>query len=207
MSRPAAFIDRDWTLTGDRAALEGHSPSEGEGPEGYVTSPERLYLLPGSARAVRLLNAAGVLAIVVTNQSAVARGYMREEDLEAVHRRLHELLAAEGAHLDDILYCPHFAEGVVPRYAVTCRCRKPEPGLILEAARRHHIDLARSVMIGDAETDVEAGRRAGCRTVLVRPAPAARESTCADHVADDLLAAVRWFLSLIPCLGDEQPAP
>jgi len=181
-ARRAAFLDRDGTINEDRD---------------YLTDPAGLRLLPGAARAIRLLNAAGVLAVAVTNQSAVARGLMTEETLTAIHDRLRALLNGEGAHLDEILYCPHLAEGVVERYAVPCRCRKPEPGMLLDAARRHGVDLARSVMIGDAPSDVEAGRRAGCRTVLIRP-PGNRPEpdAAADHVAGSLLAAVRWYLSL-----------
>jgi len=177
------FLDRDGTV------------NDGEDCE-YLTDPDGLRLLPGAARAIRLVNAAGVLAIVVTNQSAVARGYMTEETLAAIHDRLRQVLGAEGALLDDILYCPHLPEGTVEHYARSCTCRKPEPGMILEAARRHSVDLARSVMIGDWPTDMEAGRRAGCRTVLLRRPGSPEPDVPADHVADGLLAAVRWYLTL-----------
>jgi D-glycero-D-manno-heptose 1,7-bisphosphate phosphatase len=180
----AAFLDRDGTLIHDAE---------------YLDAPEKVRVLPGAASAIRLLNANGVLAVVVTNQSAVARGLVTEAVLETIHERMRAVLAAEGAYLDDLLYCPHLPEGVVAPYARTCACRKPEPGMILEAARRHQVDLARSVVIGDALRDIEAGRRAGCRTVLLRrpgreeaDGPAAR----ADHVADGLLPAVLWYLTL-----------
>jgi D-glycero-D-manno-heptose 1,7-bisphosphate phosphatase len=179
--RRAAFLDRDGTIIHDAD---------------FLRDPAGVRLLPGAARAIRLLNAAGVLAIVVTNQSGVARGHVTEETLEAIHLRLRETLAGEGARLDDILYCPHLPEGTVERYARVCACRKPEPAMILEAARRHGIDLARSVAIGNADRDVEAGRRAGCRTVLLRSADTSGPAAPADHVADGLLAAVRWFLAL-----------
>ena len=179
--RRAVFLDRDGTIVQD---------------VDFLDDPEGLCLLPGAARAIRLVNAAGVLAVVVSNQSGIARGYLTEDGLAAIHDRLRAILAAEGARLDDILYCPHLPEGTVERYARSCTCRKPEPGMILEAARRHGIDLGRSVAIGDAARDVEAGRRAGCRTVLLCRPGCPEPDAPADHVADSLLAAVRWYLTL-----------
>ena len=179
--RRAAFLDRDGTIIHDAD---------------YLATPDEVVLLPGAARAVRMLNAAGVLVVVITNQSAIARGIITEEALETIHDRLRSDLAAEGAHLDDIRFCPHLADGVVTRYARACDCRKPEPGMILRAARQHVIDLASSVAVGDAERDVEAGRRAGCRTVFLLRGRTLDHEPPADFVADDLLAAVRWFLSL-----------
>lgn len=179
--RRAAFIDRDGTINEDTD---------------YLADPADVRLLPGAGEAIRLLNRADVLAVVITNQSGVARGLFTEETLANIHDRLRALLEAEGARLDDILYCPHLPEGAVDRYAVACRFRKPEPGMILAAAERHTIDLARSVMIGDTARDVEAGRRAGCRTVLVPNDRATEVTGRPDHVAGSLLAAVRWFLAL-----------
>jgi histidinol-phosphate phosphatase family protein len=104
---------------------------------------------------------------VISNQSGVARGLFAEEALEGVRGRLRQLLADVGVPLDGFFYCPHHPEGNVPRYAVTCGCRKPEPGMILAAAREHGIVLDHSWFIGDILDDVEAGRRAGCRTALI----------------------------------------
>lgn len=147
----AAFLDRDGTINA-------------KAPEGeYVTSPQQLELVPGSARAVRRLNEAGVPVVVVTNQRGVALGRMTEHDVAAVHRGLDELLGAEGARVDAYYVCPH-DEG-------ECGCRKPEPGLIERAAADLGLGpLSQSVVIGDSESDVEAGRRAGASTVLVSPA-------------------------------------
>jgi D-glycero-D-manno-heptose 1,7-bisphosphate phosphatase len=143
----AAFLDRDGTINV-------------KAPEGeYVETPAEVRLLPGAAAAVRRLNEAGIPVLVVTNQRGIALGRMTEADLAAVHRRLAELLAAEGARVDAWYHCPHDRG--------ECDCRKPEPGMLLRAAREHGVDLERSVMIGDAESDVEAGRRAGARTVLL----------------------------------------
>jgi D-glycero-D-manno-heptose 1,7-bisphosphate phosphatase len=148
LSHPgAAFLDRDGTVNV-------------KVPEGsYVERPEELELLPRAADAIRVLNDRGIRVIVVTNQRGIARGRLTEEALAAVHRRLLELLdAAAGATVDAILHCPH--EGG------TCDCRKPLPGLLLEAKRRWpSIALERSVMIGDALSDVQAGRAAGVRAI------------------------------------------
>lgn len=143
----AAFLDRDGTINV-------------KAPEGdYVTSPDRVALLPGAARAVRALNDAGVPTVVVTNQRGIALGRMSERDLSAVHERLAALLDQEaGAHLDEILHCPH-DEGV-------CDCRKPGTGLLRRAAAdMPGLSLESSVMIGDSQSDIEAGRAAGMRTI------------------------------------------
>jgi D-glycero-D-manno-heptose 1,7-bisphosphate phosphatase len=144
-----AFLDRDGTINEKAGAGE------------YVTDPGQLRVLDGASRAVRRLNDAGVSVIVVTNQRGIALGRMSESDLEAVHARLRELLDAEaGARIDAIFHCPH-ERG-------TCGCRKPAPGLLLEARERWPgIDLAASVMIGDSPADVEAGRAVGASTVLL----------------------------------------
>lgn len=153
----AAFLDRDGTINV-------------KAPEGaYIERPEDVVLLPGAAEAVRELNDRGIPVLVVTNQRGIALGRMTEEDLAAVHRRLDELLAAEGARVDAYYHCPHDRD--------TCDCRKPGTAMLVQAAREHGIDLSRSVMIGDAASDVEAGRRAGARTVwLGRDATSLREA-------------------------------
>ncbi|MFF4601525.1 D-glycero-alpha-D-manno-heptose-1,7-bisphosphate 7-phosphatase [Streptomyces sp. NPDC001339] len=142
------FLDRDGTLN--------RKPRPGE----YVTDPGELILLPGAAAAVRRLNDHGRRVVLVTNQRGVARGIMSGADLAAVHRRLVDLLRDHGAHLDGYYVCPH-EEGA-------CGCRKPRPGLLQAAARDFGgIDPADSVMIGDTESDVLAGKAAGCATVLL----------------------------------------
>lgn len=133
----------------------------------YNVDPSRIRLGPGAAAGLTRLHAAGFLLIVVSNQSGVARGMFPEEALTAVHRRLAELLADLGVPLHGFFYCPHHPEGTVARYAVPCSCRKPEPGMIQSAAREHGVSLADSWLVGDILDDVEAGRRAGCRTVLL----------------------------------------
>lgn len=151
---PAVFVDRDGTLN-DMVYDETH---------GTFDSPRRadqVRLRPGAAEFVRGVRAAGFLAVVVTNQPGLAKGTLTQADLDAVHGRLADLLGAGGAEWDALYICPHHP-GVS-----ACECRKPKPGMLLQAARDRGIDLARSWMVGDGLVDIGAGRAAGCRTILV----------------------------------------
>ena len=150
--RAAVFLDKDGTLVVDVP---------------YNVDPDLIRLTPGAVDGLRALHAAGYLLIVVSNQSGVARGYFEESAIEAVEARLRAMLAAAGVPLAGFYYCPHHPDGPVERYAVACECRKPAPGLVERAAREHGIDLGRSWLVGDILHDVEAGRRAGCRTILL----------------------------------------
>lgn len=147
MSR-AVFLDRDGVIT--RKAPEGE----------YVTRYEDMNLLPRVADAIRLLNEAGFRVIVVTNQRCVAKGILATRELEIMHSHMCKELAAQGARIDDVYYCPH--EKHPP-----CSCRKPAPGMLQAAARAHNIDLTASWMIGDSDTDMQAGRNAGCKTARI----------------------------------------
>jgi D-glycero-D-manno-heptose 1,7-bisphosphate phosphatase len=141
-----------------------------------------MHLLPGASQAIGLLNRAGFRVIVVTNQRCVAKGLVSTAVLEAMHQRMCEELAEKGANIEEIYYCPH-------EFSPGCSCRKPAPGMLLSAARKHDIDLATSWMIGDSEIDVEAGRNAGCKTVRVLT-HAENATTDCDVVAFSLLDAV-----------------
>jgi histidinol-phosphate phosphatase family protein len=145
MSCRAVFLDKDGTLIEDVP---------------YNVDPERVRLMPRAAEGLRALQAAGYQLFVISNQSGVARGYFQEAALAAVEERLRHLLAEAGVSLAGFYYCPHHPDGA-------CLCRKPEPGLIVRASREHGILLAESWFVGDILDDVEAGRRAGCRTVLL----------------------------------------
>jgi D-glycero-D-manno-heptose 1,7-bisphosphate phosphatase len=188
VSRPAVFIDRDGTLTEE---------------VGYVNHPQRLKLLPRSAEAVRRLNAAGVAAVVATNQSGVARGYFSEDVLQAVHDEMLAQLKRAGAHLDGVYVCPHHPHEGAPPFRMACECRKPRPGLLIRAAGDLGLDLAASVVVGDKPSDLQAARAVGARGVLVlsgygRGEWEYRRASMAvppDHVAEDLLDAVEWFLT------------
>ena len=182
MSR-AVFLDRDGVIN--------QSPPEGD----YITAWEDFHILPGVAEAIALLKKAGFSVIVVTNQRCVARGLMTDTDLEEMHRRMTEVLARAGALVDDTYYCPHEAEP-------PCECRKPAPGMLLKAARSHGIELQASWMIGDSETDVEAGKNAGCKTARIFAANEESDELrhsrttagCAEIVATSLPEAVRRIL-------------
>lgn len=147
----AVFLDKDGTLLPDIP---------------YNADPTRMTLAPGAAEGLRAL-AAGFALVVVSNQSGVALGCFPESALGGVHGRLCELVHEAGAELAGFYYCPHRPDGIVPGYAFACACRKPAPGLLERAANELGIDLAASWMVGDILNDVEAGRRAGCRTVLI----------------------------------------
>jgi len=180
--RRAVFLDRDGTLNIERE---------------LIREPAELELIPRSAAALRELQEAGFLLIVVTNQSAVARGSIAEVELEAVHQHLRELLAAEGVSLEDILYCPHHPTEGDPPMRMSCECRKPEPGLLLAGAAKHHIKLTESWMIGDTLHDIKAGQRAGTRCLMVKTGKGAAESAEVDSamVVDDLSAAAALILA------------
>jgi D-glycero-D-manno-heptose 1,7-bisphosphate phosphatase len=188
VSRAAIFLDRDGTICEE---------------VGYVNHLSRSRLLPGSLEAIRLINQAGLLAVVTTNQSGVARGYFSEDLVEAVHAQLLSTVSSGGARLDAIYYCPHHPSEGSPPWRAACDCRKPKPGMILRAAREHGIDLAGSYVVGDSVVDIEAGAAAGLPGVLVLTGygrgllehQKSRFKTEPAHAADDLLGAVRFILS------------
>jgi len=146
--RRACFLDRDGTII----ALRSDGVS--------VRSADEVRLLDGATAAIARLRAAGLLAIVVTNQPGVVLGLYTRESVTAATARMHELLAEAGVTLDDVFICLHGPTD-------DCACRKPRPGMLLDAAARHGIDLARSFMVGDLETDVAAGEAAGCRSLRI----------------------------------------
>jgi D-glycero-D-manno-heptose 1,7-bisphosphate phosphatase len=152
MSNKAIFLDRDGTLIED---------------PGYLNHPEQVKLLEGVAEALIELRAMGYMLIVVTNQSAVARGIVSEKILGEIHNRLRQLLTERGAYLDQIYYCPYHPDGVVQKYRKESDWRKPNPGMLLAASDEMDIDLSQSWKIGDSSRDIETGLRAGCKTILV----------------------------------------
>ena len=186
--RRAVFIDRDGTISEE---------------VGYVNHPSRYRVFPYAAEAIKLLNDAGRLAVLVTNQAGVARGYFAEEMVGAVHDVLARELERGGARLDAVYYCPHHPTVGAPPYRQTCDCRKPRPGLIRRAADDLRIDTAASWMVGDRYGDVELARNAGLRAAFVRSGYGLGEWEHQRHawahqpdlVADDLLAAVREIIA------------
>lgn len=187
MGKPAVFLDRDGTINVEA---------------GYIHDLANMHLMPGAAAAIKRLNDMGVPAILATNQSGPARGYYPESWVLTLNGHVASLLEAEGARLDDMFYCPHLPDGTVPEYTMDCRCRKPETGMLEDAAAKHGLDLGASYMIGDKATDVEVGQRAGCRTVLLRSGFGERVISGEyqwqvepDFVADTLVEAIDWVVA------------
>lgn len=150
--KKAVFMDKDGTIIPNIP---------------YNANTRLIELAPGVPEGLRLLHDAGYALVVVSNQSGVARGFFSEADMTAVAEHLAELFTQAGAHLTGYYYCPHLPEGAIAEFAISCQCRKPEPGLLLQAACDHGLNCTESWMLGDILSDVEAGRRAGCRTILV----------------------------------------
>jgi D-glycero-D-manno-heptose 1,7-bisphosphate phosphatase len=174
----AVFLDRDGVI--NRKMPEGH----------YVTRWEEVQFLPDGAEAVKRFRGAGFLVLLVSNQRVIAKGLITRRELEALHRRMWEKLFRGEPGFDGVYYCPHDIDP-------PCGCRKPQPGMLLAAAQDRGIDLTASWMVGDSETDVEAGRRAGCRTIRIG-LPEVRFSTAADEVAESLEEAASIILAVEP---------
>ena len=170
--RPAAFLDRDGVLNVDR---------------GYTFRPEDLVMIPTAAAAVRLLNDAGFYVFVVSNQSGVARGFYTEAAVDLFNTHIQETLLVEGAHIDAFYYCPHHPDGVIKELTIQCRCRKPQPGLLEQAARDWPIDLSRSFLIGDKDDDLAAAHAFHIRGVKFD----AQAGTLEDLVRKELASGAR----------------
>jgi len=190
--RPAVFFDRDGTLNVD---------------VGYVTHLDDFKLLPRAAAAVRMVNEAGWLAILATNQAGAARKYFPEWMIGKVHEKLARELASRGARLDALYYCPHLPDAEEAAFRAECRMRKPLPGMLLKAAEDLDVDLARSFMLGDKYSDLEAGWAAGCRSVLLLTGYGRGERELRgkswprppDLVAEDAYHAVEMILENAGC--------
>lgn len=180
MSKSAVFLDRDDTIIRDKR---------------YLSDPDGIEILDGSAEAIRLLNGRGLPVIIVTNQSGIARGLFDEERLRLIHERLLALLGEQGARIDAIYYCPHLPEGVVERYAVACSCRKPDTGMLLKAAHDFGLDLSSCFMVGDKPEDIELIHKVGGKGVLMQTEKYHDTGSLADFIAHDLIQAAQWILS------------
>ncbi len=189
----AVFLDRDGVLIEDVQLL---------------TTVADIRILNGVPQSLCRLKQAGLLAIVVSNQAVVARGLMSEPEMTALHDEVEQRLRQNGAPaIDGFYYCPHHPNATMPAYRADCACRKPQSGLLLRAAQDHDIDLTSSFMIGDRITDIIAGAKAGCRTVLVRTgahlAPPIETSEpldtsiSPDHTCLDLTEAAKWILDVL----------
>ena len=163
---------------------------------GFLTDIDEFELIDGVTKAVKKINDNGYLAIVVTNQPVIARGEVTYDELNEIHNKMETLLGLDGAYIDAIYYCPHHPhkgyEGEIPELKIECECRKPKPGMLIKAAADYNIDLSKSIMIGDGENDMLAGKNAGCETILIGQS---QEYKCADS----LLAAVEMILQGKEC--------
>jgi D-glycero-D-manno-heptose 1,7-bisphosphate phosphatase len=188
MKRAAVFLDRDGTINEQM---------------GYINHISRFKILPGIPDAIRLLNDLGFLAIVVSNQSGVARGYYALDLVHEVHDLLRKRLKDQAnAAVDAVLFCPHHPQGTVPEFSVDCECRKPKTGLIDQACKVFDIDLSRSFMVGDMVSDMEFAHRAGIRSILVKTGYGLgeieyvlpRKQAKPVHISGNLLDAVQWII-------------
>lgn len=175
----AAFLDRDGVINADR--------------DDYVKNTSELEIYRFVPAAIRALNDAGYLVVVVSNQQGTAKGIISETDLCEMEREIRDRVESVGARISGFYYCKHLATD-------NCDCRKPQPGLILQAAREHGIDLSESTMVGDSERDIIAGKTAGCRTILVLTGKLSREdveqlSTKPDLVAENLAEAAALIVA------------
>jgi len=188
--RAAVFLDRDGTINEQM---------------GYINHTCRFQLLPGAADAIRKLNDAGIPVVVVSNQSGLARGYFPEELLVAVHEKMNRLLAEAGAHVDGIYYCPHHPEAKEERFRVDCDCRKPKPGLVLQASHEMQLDPKRSFVVGDRWSDIKTAANCGAQSILVRTGYGRGDEQYIgpfqkiqpDYKAEDLLGAVALILKAL----------
>lgn len=178
----AVFIDRDGTINREKE---------------YVSRIEDFELIPGSLEALRLLTQHGIKIYIVTNQAGIAKGYFTEEQFQSLTEYMIRIFENEGVKIENILYCPHHPEGVVPEYTGDCLCRKPNNKLIQDVVDENHLKIDEVVLIGDKNTDIEAGRRLRMKTYLVETGYGAEEKkrTNATFVKKDLLGAVVHLLN------------
>lgn len=195
--KKAVFLDRDGVITED--------------PPHYAHRLDQLRIISGSGKAIALLNRHGFQVIVISNQSGVARGYYTESDIKTFNNGMVALLSDLGAHVEAVFYCPHHPEAVVEQYKQTCDCRKPRPGMILNAAEMLSIDLKNSFVVGDKWSDIEAGNAAGCKTILVMTGHGKDEINkklgSAGFIARDLLDAVEQYILPVAEPEDRSKSP
>lgn len=192
VSTPAVFLDRDGVIV---ELVWDEVDGAFEAPN----AKEDVRLVPAAAGAIARLHSLEYRTVVVSNQPGAAKGKASQEALLAAHEHVIDLLAQRGVVIDDFLYCHHHPDAADPSLAAVCDCRKPKPGMLLQAAAEHRLDLSRSWMIGDSDTDAEAGRLAGCRTILVEnPRSAHRRHSAAaqvDYRARDIAEAAEIVTS------------
>ncbi len=179
----AIFLDRDGVINKDPGGWTKYN---------YVTNTEELIILPGVFEALSLLKRKGMKAIIISNQAGVSKGYFTEDDLSALDRKISKMIKDKGGRIEESYYCIHRDED-------NCDCRKPKSGLLEKAAKKHGIDLKTTYFIGDTRADVSAGKKAGCKTVVVLSGKTSlgdidKWDEKPDYVFKDLLEAVRWII-------------
>jgi D-glycero-D-manno-heptose 1,7-bisphosphate phosphatase len=185
LGRIAVFLDRDGVINEE---------------VNYLCKPEDCVLITSAAEAINILNKNEILAIVVTNQAGVARGYFSETDVDNLHQYMQVVLSTTESHIDRFYYCPHHPSEGLGDYLVNCDCRKPEAGMLYQAGVDFGINLEESYLIGDKYSDIFAGQKAGCKTILVTTGHGSKEltsqkfNTQPDYIATHILDAVLWIL-------------
>ena len=182
MAVKAIFLDRDDTIIDD---------------PGFISDPQQVKLLPGVTQSLIELQKLGYKLVIVTNQSGVARGIVTEKMLGRIHQRLESLLSRDGAYIDGIYYCPYHPDGVIPRYSKESDMRKPNPGMILQAAGDLKIDLGNSWAVGNSYRDVAAGLRAGCKTILINSPTKPAQKTSTDPSPDKIAVNIKEAVNII----------
>lgn len=186
----AVFLDRDGTINEE---------------VGYLDSIDKLKLFANAAEAIRLINESGMKAVVITNQSGVAKGYFTEEFVRTVHERIQEMLRERGAYIDAFYYCPHHQTEGIGVYLQSCACRKPEAGMLIEASKELDIDVRRSYTVGDMLKDIQVARTVGAKGILVKTGYGintiekdltsdSSEICQPSYIAEDILDAVKWII-------------
>jgi D-glycero-D-manno-heptose 1,7-bisphosphate phosphatase len=193
----AVFLDRDGTINEE---------------VGYMDNLDKFKVIPCAYEAIRLINESGMKVVVISNQSGIARGLLSEELVKKTHYYLQTILRQQGAYVDNFYYCPHHPTTGTEPYRQICNCRKPAPGMLLQAAQDLDIDLTKSYIVGDRYNDMEAGRKIGVRGILVKTGfgqsvlhgdgpDKATPQNKPDFIAEDILEAVKWILSQVASFG------
>ena len=177
----AVFLDRDGVIVEDPY---------------YTYRTDQLKLIPGSAKAIRLLNENNFITVVVTNQAGIAKGYFTEEDTISFNQSMKQKLMEHDAHIDAIYYCPHHPDAKIEKYKIDCDCRKPKPGMLKDAEKDFNIDLRRSFIIGDRLSDIDAGKCVGCKTIMVLTGygKKKKKNNRIDYIAQNLYDAITKIL-------------
>jgi D-glycero-D-manno-heptose 1,7-bisphosphate phosphatase len=189
----AVFLDRDGVLN-ELVYIAEH------GRVDTPLTPEQFRLIPGVSKGIKVLRAAGFHVYIASNQPGIAKGQFSPQVFDRIRQKTRELLERDGAHLDGEYYCLHHPDAITAEYRQACDCRKPKPGLILRAAEENSIEIPASFMVGDGLTDVEAGRTAGCQTVLIAHLSSLltqlmdRKQLFPTYLSESFDEAVRWIL-------------